>query len=343
MLRPINIKGDHTMATIKYHHLTYEDRCQIYALKKQGLRNSIIARHLSVHRSTIGNELNRNKGSSRYRYEQAHSLSLNRRKKASKAPRKMTATMIAIIEEKLCDSQWSPEQISGWMKTNMKNSVSHEKIYNHIWSDKKQGGNLYTHLRHSGKKYNKRKGKNAGRGLIPNRIDIADRPAIVEEKSRIGDWEIDTVIGKNHKGALVSMVDRVSKYTKIVLVKNKKADIVKNAIQKALHLLSDVVHTLTADNGKEFAMHEAIAFDLDAKVYFAKPYCSWQRGLNEHTNGLIRQYFPKKTRFDILSDQDVQKVENLLNSRPRKILKFLTPLEAFNRARFNLSFVALQN
>jgi IS30 family transposase len=336
MLRQINTLGDHIMVSLKYHHLTYEDRCQIYALMKSGISQSEIAKQLGVNRSTIARELRRNKGKNEcdYDYEQAEKQAVERRKKASSLPIKMKSKTLEIVKQKLCDEQWSPEQISGWMKINFKVSVSHEKIYQYVWEDKKRGGTLYKHLRHHGKKYNKRKGKNAGRGLIPNRVDIDQRPSIVEEKLRIGDWEIDTIIGKNHIGAIVSMVDRSSKYTKLVLVNNKNAETVTNAIQKALAPLSDVVHTLTADNGKEFAMHEKISAALEAKVYFAKPYHSWERGLNEHTNGLVRQYVPKKTRFDILSSEQVQQVEDLLNTRPRKALKFRTPLEAFKRARF---------
>lgn len=331
------------MAIKKYHHLRYEDRCQIHILFKNKKSQRAIAKQISVYPSTISRELKRNNGKCGYRYKQAEFLSSNRRRNANSDKCKMTTKMKDIVEEKLCFYQWSPEQISGWLKKNMVTSVSHETIYKYIWQDKKNGGSLYKNLRHRGKKYNKRSGKNAGRGLIPNRVDIEERPKIVDEKSRIGDWEIDTIIGKNHVGALVSMVDRVSKYVKLVRVKGKKAFIVTNAIQKALGPLSDVVYTLTADNGKEFAMHEKIASLLKASVYFAKPYCSWERGLNEHTNGLVRQYFPKKTSFDTISDEEVQIVENLLNSRPRKILNFLTPLEAFNRARFDLSFVALRN
>lgn len=335
--------GDHTMAFIKYHHLTYEDRCQIYALMKDGRSQSAIALQLSVHPTTVGRELKRNKGKSGYRYKQAQAFAASRKKKASSIPRKMCSKTIEIIEKKLCEYQWSPEQIAGWLGRNMKASISHERIYQHIWNDKHNGGMLYKHLRHNGKKYNKRKGKNAGRGLIPNRIDIDERPTVVDTKSRVGDWEIDTVIGKNHIGALVSMVDRASKYTKLALVKCKKADIVTSAIEKTLKPISDAVHTLTADNGKEFAMHEKITTTLNAHMYFAKPYHSWERGLNEHTNGLIRQYFPKSTRFDKISERDVQKVEDMLNLRPRKILKFQTPLEAFKRARFDLSIIALQS
>ncbi len=321
------------MATKEYQHLGYEDRCQIDTLKKNGMSNSSIAKDLSVDRSTIGRELIRNKGKGGYHYKQAQKLAIHRRKSSSSIPQKMIPDMINIIESKLCKFQWSPEQISGWMKLHMQKSVSPEQIYQYIWQNKRNGGDLYKHLRHHGKKYNKRKGKNSGRGLIPNRVDIDKRPKIVEEKSRIGDWEIDTVIGKDHVGAIVSMVDRCSKFTKIVLVKNKTALVVTHAIRTALYSFKDAVHTLTADNGKEFAMHEKIASSLKADVYFAKPYHSWERGLNEHTNGLIRQYFPKKTRFDTISKGDVQRVENLLNLRPRKSLEFKTPLEAFYKAR----------
>jgi IS30 family transposase len=331
------------MAIKGYHHLTYEDRCQIYALKKTGESNSAIAKHLGVDPSTIGRELKRNKGKRGYRYKQAQNFAVTRKKKASARPRKMTADVVSIVEKKLCDCQWSPEQISGWLRLNMKIDISHERIYQHIWEDKRNGGTLYKNLRHHGKKYNKRKGKHAGRGLIPNRTDIEERPKIADEKTRVGDWEIDTVIGKNHVGVLVSMVDRASKYTKLTLVESKKACVVTSAIEKALKPLRGVVHTLTADNGKEFAMHEKITNLLKAKVYFAKPYRSWERGLNEHTNGLIRQYFPKKTYFDKLSPSEVQKVENLLNMRPRKILDFKTPLEIFEKAKIGLSKIALQS
>lgn len=331
------------MAIIKYHHLTYEDRCKIDVLLKNNCSKAEISRQLFVDRSSIGRELNRNKGRNGYDCSEAEAFALSRRKKASSTPRKMNSKMIAIVEEKLSICQWSPEQIAGWLKKNMKSSVCYETIYQFIWKDKRSGGTFFKHLRHSGKSYNKRSGKNAGRGLIPNRIDIDKRPAIVEEKSRVGDWEIDLIVGKDHIGALVSMVDRASKYTKLALVKNKAADVVTKALEKSLEPLKDVVHTITSDNGKEFSMHEKIASSLDASFYFAKPYHSWERGLNEHTNGLVRQYFPKKTSFDKITEMDVQKVEDLLNSRPRKILHYQTPLETFIRAHLNLSVVALRS
>src|SRR5271170_6546202 len=189
--------------------------------------------------------------------------------------------------------------------------------------------NLYVQLRHHGKKYNKRKGKTSGRGLIPNRVDIDQRPAIVAEKSRIGDWEADTIIGAGHQGAIMSHVERKSKYTKLAKLPDNSANSVVKASRRILLPLASRVETITYDNGKEFASHAEIVAALGAKSYFAKPYHSWERGLNEHTNGLFRQYFPKGTDFSTLSNADVQRVENKLNSRPRKILGYQTPREVF--------------
>lgn len=315
------------MAKKGYRHLTHDDRCQIYALRKSGMPSSRIALELNVHKSTINREIARNSGEKGYRYKQAQRFSEERRYTASSSRIKMTDKIIAIIEDKLRNEQWSPEQISGWILRILGYSVSYELIYQHIWRDKKQGGDLYKHLRHRGKKYNKRGSKNAGRGCIPERVDIDERPKVVEDKQRVGDWELDTIIGRNHNGAIVSMVDRASKFTKLVLVPNKTADIVTLAITEALDPLKPFVLTMTADNGKEFAGHQELTRSLGAQVYFAKPYHSWERGLNEHTNGLVRQYFPKGTAFDTLSQDDVQRVELLLNSRPRKVLDFQTPME----------------
>jgi IS30 family transposase len=317
-------------------HLTYENRCQIHALKKSGMPPSGIATELGVDKSTITREIRRNSGDAGYRFKQAQRLSEFRRSEASRACLKMTADCIALIEEKLA-IQWSPVQISGWMKRNLSYSISPERIYQHIWQDKKNGGGLYKYLRHGRKKYNKRSAKNAGRGCIPGRIDIDERPKIVEEKHRIGDWELDTIIGKDHHGAIVSMVDRASKFTKLMLVPNKTAEAVTSAITISLGPLKPFVLTMTADNGREFSAHEELKQVLGAQVYFAKPYHSWERGLNEHTNGLVRQYFPKGTRFDSLCQENVQRVESLLNERPRKILDFQTPMEVFRRSVQDLS------
>ena len=319
-----------------YHHLKLEDRCQIHALKKQGIKQKEIAKVLGKSASCISKELRRNKSQQTYHYDMAHKKAVKRREKASKTSGKKLTLEIKKLLSVYIKKQWSPVQISGRLKVEHGISISHELIYQHIWTDKKAGGSLYTHLRHRGKKYNKRSGKNAGRGLIPYRKDIAERPPIVEQKVRIGDFEIDTIIGKNHKGAIVSLVDRASKYTKLIKVERRTAAEVSCAIK---HIMRDIKHrvlTMTADNGKEFSYHLEFGGTLGADVYFARPYRSCDRGLNEHTNGLVRQYFPKKTDFDTIDQVDVAWVEQKLNSRPRKSLNFKTPEEVF----FNVDFAA---
>ncbi len=312
-----------------YHHLKLEERCQIYALKKQGIKQKEIAKAIGKSEACISQELKRNKGAHGYRYQQAEAKATERRRSASQSSGRKLTPLIKGFIEKYLRKEWSPIQIAGRLKKEHEISISHELIYQYVWANKKGGGTLYKHLRHKGKKYNKRGSKNAGRGLIPGRIDISERPAIVEEKTRIGDFEIDTIIGKNHQGAIVSLVDRTSKYTKLVLVKRRTAKEVSAAIQKIMCFLKSYVLTLTADNGKEFSYHKEFGEALGADVYFATPYHSWERGLNEHTNGLVRQYLPKKTDFATITQAQVEAIEKKLNSRPRKVLNFNTPEEVF--------------
>jgi transposase, IS30 family len=312
-----------------YLHLTYEQRCQIHALLHSGHPQADIARQIGVNRSTVSRELARNRGGSGYRFKQAQEKASQRHQAASERPRKMTPDVVALIETILTKEQWSPGQIGGRLEREGVVSISHETIYRHVWNDKKDGGKLYLHLRHGGKKYNKRKGKNSGRGLIPDRVDIDERPAIVAAKSRIGDWEADTIIGAKHKGAVMSHVERRSKYTKLAKLPDKTAGAVVKASRRVLLPLAHRIETITYDNGKEFASHAEIVTSLGALSYFAKPYHAWERGLNEHTNGLVRQYFPKGSDLSILSHADVQTVEDKLNSRPRKILRYRTPREVF--------------
>lgn len=326
-----------------YHHLTRDQRCQLYILKARGESISLIANELKVHRSTIHREMNRNCGELGYRYEQAERKAKARRHEAGYCRIKMKGRMISTIKEKL-KMQWSPEQISGWLKKWGRTTyVSHETIYKYIWYEKRMGGSLYKELRHSGKKYNKRRKGTTGRGCIPGRIDIDKRPEIVEEKGRLGDWELDTIVGSGKSGAIVSMVDRASKLTKLAKVPKNISEEVRNALVKKLEPIQDFVLTLTADNGKEFSCHQEVSHRLKANFYFAKPYHSWERGLNEHTNGLIRQYLPKKKSFNDVTNEDIEKIEILLNNRPRKVLNFWTPLEVFTRSSKKNSTVALQN
>jgi len=306
-----------------YQQLAYEQRCQISVLSKRGCSQREIAESVEVSQSTVSRELARNTGRRGYRHKQAQARSVQRRKEACKAT-KMLPKMIAIIESKL-RIEWSPEQISGWLLDEREELISHESIYLHVWADKQAGGDLYTHLRRQGKKYDKRRNGKSTRGQIKNRVSIDDRPPIVDDKSRIGDWEIDTVIGKGHSGALVTVVERVTNFTVSKQVNGKSAAAVTKATIALLKPLKDVVHTITADNGKEFAYHEEISNALEAAVYFAHPYSSWERGLNENTNGLLRQYFPKSTDFKKVSQLAVRRAVKRLNARPRKNLDFKTP------------------
>ena len=285
-----------------------------------------IATILGVSPATISRELKRNKGQRGYRPVQANIKALKRRSKAVKSI-KMTAEVIALIEEKL-RLEWSPDQISGWLAQEQGITISHERIYQYVWADKRQGGVLYQHLRH-GHRRRKKYGSKDKRGQIRNRVSIDERPAIVTQKTRLGDWEIDTVIGKNHQGALVTIVDRVSKYTLIKKVESKHAEVVTEATLTLLNPYREKTFTITADNGKEFAGHEHIAEHLETDVYFAHPYSSWERGLNENTNGLIRQYFTKGSSFENITDEEVEKVMNRLNHRPRKTLNYRTPHAVF--------------
>jgi IS30 family transposase len=314
-----------------YKHLTSYDRCQIYTLKQSGKSQAAISLILNVNQSTISRELRRNTGLRGYRFKQAHALATQRGSARGCGARVLVPALIAKIEDLLRQKQWSPQQISGRLKLQSGTKVSTETIYRHVWRDKKLGGTLYVNLRCSGKKYNKRKGLNSGRGMIPDRIDITQRPQIVADKTRLGDWELDSIIGAHHKGAITSMVERVSKLVRLALLATPSSAATKDAIIAKLSPLKAHVHTLTSDNGKEFAAHKIISSALESEFYFATPYHSWERGLNENTNGLVRQYFPKRLNFNTLTHSDVKKVEDLLNNRPRKTLNYLTPIEVFSQ------------
>ncbi len=297
---------------------------------------------LGMAQSTISKELNRNRGLKGYRYKQAHRLAVDRRRKASSIPKKMTAQFIPFMESLIRDQKMSPEQVSGRLKKLGHSEISHESIYRHIWTDKRSGGDLYKSLRQRGKKRNKRGAKNAGRGLIPDRIGIEMRSKEVDAKKRVGDWEGDTIIGKGHSGAIVSIVERKTKLVKLRLIRRATAKETAQATIEALKPLQEHVLTITTDNGKEFARHKKMSSQLEAKFYFANPYHSWERGLNENTNGLVRQFFPKKTDFTKLTQRQVQMVEENLNNRPRKTLKFNTPNEEFLRLTGTLPGYALR-
>lgn len=309
-----------------YHHMTLDIKSQIYALKATGVSLQRIASIVERDVSTISREIRRNTGGRGYRYKQADAKAVERRANASCTPKKLIPTLVAVIEEKLLE-KWSPDQIAGRLKEQGIANISHETIYQYVWKNKRTGGSLYKHLRHNSKKYNKRSSGKAGRGYIPNRVDITERPKIVEQKARIGDWEGDTVISAVSKTAILTVVDRHSKFTCIKKLGRKTAENVRIAMKDRMSSLPHPVFTVTFDNGMEFAAHQEIADDLNARCYFATPYHSWERGLNEHTNGLIRQYLPKRADFKDVTDDEIQAIENHLNNRPRKSLDYKTPME----------------
>jgi IS30 family transposase len=249
---------------------------------------------------------------------------MDRRKKAT--PRIQEATW-ALIESKL-EEDWSPEQISDWLKRNTEIQVSHERIYLHILADKRTGGDLYQHLRCQ-KKRRKRYGSYDRRGKLSNRRSIEERPEIVDQRQRIGDWEVDTMIGKGHRQAIVTLTERKSRFSMLRKVEQRKAHLVSAAVIDLLQPVADRSHTITGDNGKEFAEHERIAQELEVSFFFAHPYAAWERGANENMNGLVRQYIPKNRDLSSVTDDELVQIMNKLNHRPRKCLDFKTPFEVF--------------
>jgi len=308
-----------------YSQLTLEQRYGIYTLLKIGLTQSKIAEEIGIHKSTISRELKRNRGGRGYRPKQAEAFAKERHQ--AKVRPRIDGSTWAYIEQ-LLYKEWSPEQISGWMKKNMAVTVSHEWIYQYVLKDKLAGGSLYLHLRCK-KKRKKRYGSNDRRGNLKNRISIDERPAVVDTRNRLGDWEADTIIGKAHKQAIVSMTERKSGLALIYKVDRRTKGNTEKAMKRLLSPVSDQVYTITSDNGKEFANHEQIAKRLKCDFYFAHPYSSYERGTNENTNGLIRQYFPKNRDFRTITDKEIIHAMKRLNNRPRKRLGYKTPNEVF--------------
>lgn len=265
---------------MSYNQITMVQRYQIEALIKEGLSKSCIACNLGVHRSTIYREINRNSVDGFYKAEYAQIQTRIRYQKKVKNLRITNKHKKYILKH--LKQGWSPEQISGRMKVDGLVPLSHETIYRFIYKRIKLGDKLQQYLRHKNRKYKSRKGIYELRGKIPKAKSIHLRSLVVENKERIGDFEVDTIIGKNHKEAIVTLVDRNSKFTLMQKVASKEAFDVSRAILQLLRPLKNIVKTITSDNGKEFAYHQEIERKLDIDFYFAEPYKSWQRGLNEH-------------------------------------------------------------
>jgi len=308
-------------------HITKEQRYTIETLLSKGKTRSFIANIIGKDKSVISREINRNKDKRNGKYKANLAQKKYEQRKAEK-PHKVvfTSKIKEYVEEKIKDDL-SPEQIYGKAKIEGIKCVSHETIYQYIWQDKKQGGNLHEHLRRHGRKYRKRGNLKDSRGIIKNRVSIDDRPKIVDDKSRFGDLEIDTIIGKNHKGAILTINDRWSSFVWIRKLNGKNAKELAIETVNVLKKINNLIHTITGDNGKEFAKHEIIAEQLNIDFFFAHPYHSWERGANENTNGLIRQYVPKGSYFEDVTQEYLNYIQNKLNNRPRKRLAFLSPIE----------------
>jgi len=277
--------------------------------------------------STVSREIKRNTGKKNYRYKQAQNKAQQRHRDKDKHI-KINKKIKDYIKDGL-QQYWSPQQIKGRLKKEQQINIGCETIYRHILKNKEQGGNLYTFLRHQNKKYKKRYGKNDYRGRIPQRVDINERPPIVDKKTRVGDWEADLIVGKNHQGFIVTLAERYSRLYLALPIKNKTKELTANAIKTMLKNYKEFVKTRTFDNGREFNSHIDIAKNLNCKTYFAKPYHSWERGLNENHNGLLRQFFPKTMSLKNTTKREVANATFLINSRPRKCLCYNSPFEVF--------------
>lgn len=323
------------MTKKSYCHLTLEQRYKIEALLKAEHKAPFIAVQLNVNKSTIYRELGRNRTKTgRYSARSAHEISQEKKERFSYS-RKFSPSMERFIRDKLSNEQWSPEQIAGYCKQHDISMVSHERIYQFIYQDKAEDGQLYKHLRVASKMYRKRygSGKNK-RSIIKDRVSIDQRPDCINNKERVGDWEIDTIIGKGNKGAIVTIAERATAFVLIAKLNGKNALDLAKVVVRLMAPFKDLVLSITADNGLEFAMHKYITEKLDTEFYFAHPYSSWERGLNEYTNRLIRQYIPKKTDFNDINDNQIRDITMKLNRRPRKKLNFKSPgsifLNSFN-------------
>ena len=309
-------------------HLTKEQRYEIKAYLNCNKSKEFIANSLSVAKSTIYRELKRNSTKTgKYNPHFADEL-YNERKERFKRVRKFNTQTEKRIKEYITQEQWSPEQILGYCKINNIPMVSHERIYQYVRDDKLKGGDLYKHMRHKLKHRKRPVGEN--RIPIKNRISIDERPVIVNDNNTFGHWEMDTIVGPNNKGAILTITERTTNFFMM-----EKLPFGKNAKQLAETLIrlllpyKEYVQTITTDNGTEFAEHEYITKKLNANIYFAHPYSSWEKGLIEYTNKLIRQYIKKKTDINSYDNDYITMIQRKINKRPRKKLKYRSPTEIF--------------
>lgn len=315
-------------------HLTYEQRYTIGVLLQAGDKKSSIAVKLKVDKSTIYREILRNcdKRSGIYKPQLAQKKYDERMVKKPKKI-KFKEALVQKVND-LIKEDYSPEQIAGTLKKEGGETISHETIYKHIWDDKRDNGSLHNHLRRKGRKYRKRGNNKDSRGILVNRVGIEKRPKEAEERKVFGHLEIDTIIGKNHKGAIVTLNDRASGMLWMRKTETREAEKVYEKLCEMLEDIRPYIKSITGDNGKEFAEHQRIT-DEYCDFYFANPYSPWERGSNENLNGLVRQYIPKKMDFTELTNLRIMEIQTKINNRPRKRYSYESPIFVMNKLLFN--------
>lgn len=314
-----------------YRQITSGERYMLAALRTQGYSASRIARELKRHPSTISREIRRNGcNDGAYRPSKADRRTRGRRSR-SRRNRRFGPEAFRLVEG-LLPHLWSPEQVAAWLKRHGLLSISHETIYQHIWRDKRCGGRLYEYLRCAGKQRRKRYGRYDSRGRLAGKRHISERPVSVEDRNETGHWEIDTVMGTGSKHCIVTLVERKTGYTLIGKLPDRTMESVTTRATWLIRKHAACVQTITADNGTEFHDYKNIERQTGVRFYFANPHHSWERGTNENTNGLIRQYLPKGMNMDAVSQQDCSLIAHALNHRPRKRLGFRTPKECFDES-----------
>ena len=323
-----------------YLHLALEERYVIYHLVLYGLSYREIGRRLKRHHTTISREVARNRPTyaddAVYWHESAQEYADQRKYRPRHYPKLSTPRLVKYVNRKI-QEDWSPEEISGRLSIDFPDNklmrISHETVYQWVFQDAFNGGTLYTHLRCRHKKRRKQKRYGAGRGLIPDRVSISQRPLVVDSRTRFGDWEGDSVEGSKGSGAIASHVERKSRYLIAAKLADKTANTMTIASARAFQRIPKMVRkTLTVDNGKEFSLFKELENKTGLCIYFADPYSAWQRGSNENTNGLLRQYFPKGSNFRNIENKDLALAVKKLNHRPRKCLNYQTPHEVFYEA-----------
>jgi IS30 family transposase len=323
---------------MSYTHFSEHERYVIYHLKLYGLSLREIGRRLGRHHTNISREIKRNGFPHAVYYHGVSQPMADKRARQPRHHRRQSNKRLYNYVTHRIRQDWSPDEISKRLKIDYPNNeqmrCSIETIYQWTYRDAQAGGDLYTHLRRFHKKRRKQRKYGTGRGLIPGRVSISERPSIVDERSRFGDWEGDTVEGCKGSGGMATHVERSSRYLIAARLIDKTANIFTSQSIKAFRVVPHALrHTLTLDNGKENARFQTLEKKTGLAVFFADPYSSWQRGTNENTNGLLRQYFPKGSNFKSMTDETLAEAVRKINHRPRKCLGYRTPHEVFNLAK----------